>query len=170
MLQRFLHYFEDTWLNNPNYPLDYWCVFNRDDLTRRTNNDLEGCHRYLNQFSFGIYVNPFKMENKIFNIYSLYLKFFRHHRDLWTFLKSLQKLQDSKELEYLRFRLGWQVPSIRRRADRNKESELLRLRTTFIRSNRSVENAYEYVWAVSFNMRQYKLGPDDNENIIGWQD
>jgi hypothetical protein len=81
-------------------------------------------------------------------------------------LKSLQKLQDSKELEYLRFRLGGQVPSIRRKADRNKESELLRLCTTFIRSNRSVENAYEYVWAVSFNMRQYKLGPDDNENII----
>jgi len=40
-IQSFLTYFEKTYLENDNYTLEALSVFNRDDLTKRTTNDLE---------------------------------------------------------------------------------------------------------------------------------
>ena len=45
LFQEFIEYFESFWLLNPNIPIEIWCVFNRTDFAKRTNNNLEGVHR-----------------------------------------------------------------------------------------------------------------------------
>ena len=40
----FLMYYESTWIDNPVIPVQSWSVFDRDDESKRTSNDLEGKH------------------------------------------------------------------------------------------------------------------------------
>ena len=44
-VQQFLNYFKNTYITNPNIPLECWSVFDRSDQSKRTSNDLEGKHR-----------------------------------------------------------------------------------------------------------------------------
>ncbi|KAH3781734.1 hypothetical protein DPMN_159638, partial [Dreissena polymorpha] len=43
---RYFEYLERTWMTNPLWPIDSWCVFGR---SIRTNNDCEGWHHRLNR-------------------------------------------------------------------------------------------------------------------------
>lgn len=43
-VERFLNYYETTWIDNPVISLESWSVFGRDDESKRTTNDLEGKH------------------------------------------------------------------------------------------------------------------------------
>ena len=44
-VQRFITYYEATYIANPVYPVHVWSVFDRNDHSKRTTNDLEGKHR-----------------------------------------------------------------------------------------------------------------------------
>lgn len=44
-MQDFLQYYEHSRLDNPVVPIESWSVFNREDHSKRTTNDLEGKHR-----------------------------------------------------------------------------------------------------------------------------
>ena len=50
-VQEFMHYYERTWLFNPSVPLEVWSVFDRNDQSKRTSNDLEGKDRYAHLYS-----------------------------------------------------------------------------------------------------------------------
>ena len=50
LFQEFIAYYESSWLLNPSIPIERWCVFNRTDFAKRTNNNLEGVHRYFAVF------------------------------------------------------------------------------------------------------------------------
>ena len=41
-MQDFLQYYEHSRLDNPVVPIESWSVFNREDHSKRTTNDLEG--------------------------------------------------------------------------------------------------------------------------------
>ncbi|XP_052259280.1 uncharacterized protein LOC127863701 [Dreissena polymorpha] len=43
---RYFYYLERTWMTNPLWPIDSWCVFGR---SIRTNNDCKGWHHRLNR-------------------------------------------------------------------------------------------------------------------------
>lgn len=43
-VSQFLIYYENTYIDNPVIPLESWSVFERDDQSKRTTNDLEGKH------------------------------------------------------------------------------------------------------------------------------
>ncbi len=44
-LQALMEYIERTWLQNAMWPIETWCLYGRE---HRTNNDVEGWHRGLN--------------------------------------------------------------------------------------------------------------------------
>eukprot|EP01036_Dinobryon_divergens_P034747 gene34747-44936_t len=113
--------------------------FEIEDFSKRTNNNLEGTHRfYLN--NFGV------------------------HKDLWTFLRKLQDDQDRQQSEENQYVLAGQIPNRMKAKDRLKEMELIRVRQFFIESGQTCADGYIYLVAVALKMRQYNLSATDDDD------
>jgi hypothetical protein len=128
--QQFCAYFERYWLKSDAF-IHEWNVFNRSRRAKRTNNDLEGNHRY-------------------------YAKFFGIHADLWTYLGKLKDLQRNKKIEENGQRLGGNNPTKQSAKVKRKENSLQTLKDNFEANPRvSLMTVYKYVTSVSFLMRDY---------------
>eukprot|EP01035_Chromulina_nebulosa_P023694 gene23694-30729_t len=139
LFQAFIAYYESTWIYNLTLPITVWNVFDRSDFSKRTNNNLEGTHRfYLN--NFGV------------------------HKDLWTFLRKLQDDQDRQQSEENQYVLAGQIPNRMKAKDRLKEMELIRVRQFFIESGQTCADGYIYLVAVALKMRQYNLSATDDDD------
>jgi hypothetical protein len=141
----FLSYYEHTWLNeDTRHPLESWSVFLRADDMKRTNNDLEGKHRQ-------------------------YLKDFGIHPNLWSFISTLQTLQEHQECEELQYLSGGIVPTVMKRSNIQKEKELAVLKAMFVETRQSVQDGYQYLMKVSYKMKKYDVklieDVDDDDEI-----
>lgn len=127
----FLRYYEDEWLSNPD-KIRTWCVYDRGDLAKRTNNNLEGQH-------------------------AQYLQWFGKHTNIWTFLRKLILSQKRKQFEEDQFLVGGHVQSRQRTRNYRKEQRLVTLRNIFQTSERYLSNVHTYIVSVSFLMRRYEF-------------
>ncbi len=103
----FLQYFNTQWFNNPNLPVAMWSVWQLDD--HRTNNNLEGWHRYLNS-ELGA------------------------HENLWRFMLGLRKVQNNVENDEIQMQNN-RHPAKRQKSDREKEDALRTLKASYIAGN-----------------------------------
>ena len=97
-------------------------------------------------------------------LYRVYYDFFGVHPNLWKFCRRLRDLQEIQENEELQHIQGHRNIRMMKKQDRIKESVLERLRDTFLASDQSVLDGYNYISKVAFKMRKYNINSDDVDN------
>ena len=120
-VRSFLRYFESQWMSKPSQPLTVWNVY--DVLSHRTNNNLEGTHRF-------------------------FLTLFGISSNLWQFIEVLQNFDEVRMVEEERHKRG--VPPTKRWKEyRETEASLASMRALYELTGKTVDDTVNYISRVS---------------------